>query len=196
MIRLIGDVHGYYDSYLAITQYAEYSIQLGDFGFEYSLLSKLNHEKHKVLLGNHDHYGRIPQLYALPDFGMCKLNDIEFFCIRGAYSVDKQYRTQFLDWWPEEQLNIQQCYECLDLFKQVKPELVLSHDCPFVLYKDVLRPGNRWPVRPTITNMLLDECFKSHQPQRWFFAHHHNSWQGTVNKTRFRCLDELEFVDI
>lgn len=56
---IVGDVHGHYEEYLETIRLANYSLQLGDLGFDYTPLvrSKRWHpDRHKFLPGNHDNY--------------------------------------------------------------------------------------------------------------------------------------------
>jgi hypothetical protein len=55
--RIIGDVHGKYDRYAHKASEAEYSLQVGDMGFDYRYITRvLDSDKHKVIGGNHDNY--------------------------------------------------------------------------------------------------------------------------------------------
>lgn len=94
-IRIISDVHGKYIGYFNRLDDCEYSICLGDLGFNYDLLYHLNHVNHRVLGGNHDNYST---LFDYPgnmgDFGEFTLNGITGFFIRGAFSIDWSWRLQ------------------------------------------------------------------------------------------------------
>lgn len=194
ILRLIGDVHGYYSQYLKLIQNVDYSIQLGDFGFDYSCLDKVDSTKHKILPGNHDNYEKLP-VHAIHPFGVLTIPIIgDIFYIRGANSIDKIYRTPGISWWSQEQLTTKQGEDCIKLFQQIKPNFVISHDCPISIYPLVLK--NPWCIKETWTAKVLEECLKYHQPKKWIFAHHHVKWSDKIGKTQFRCLNELEFMDL
>lgn len=58
-LMIVGDVHGHYEDYLETIRLANYSLQLGDLGFDYTPLIRSGEwdpEKHKFLPGNHDNY--------------------------------------------------------------------------------------------------------------------------------------------
>ena len=129
-LTFIGDVHGKYKEYLNKITEKEYSIQLGDFGFDYSCLKHVDTTKHKILLGNHDNYDNIPK-HSLGDFGVYELLGLKIFYIRGAYSIDKKYRIVGRSWWENEELNYTQCNDCIQLYKNTKPDMVISHDAPY-----------------------------------------------------------------
>jgi len=192
-LRVIGDVHGHYRRYLELTKRAKYTVQLGDFGFDYRCLDELDSECNKIIPGNHDNYERLPQHVLVP-FGMHTLGEFTFFYIRGAHSIDQQYRTTGITWWPTEQLTTAQGEACIKAFEAAKPDMVLSHDCPASVYPLVV--NNPWHIQENWTMKFLEECLQRHQPRRWIFGHHHREgWTEKLGKTRFHCLGELEIMD-
>jgi predicted phosphodiesterase len=194
-ITLIGDVHGKYARYHKIirqTEYVPYSIQIGDFGFKYDTLKNVDPKNHVFIGGNHDNYEVVNDVpNYLGDYGyMVNFNGINFFFFRGAYSIDRQYRTIGVDWWQQEQLKIEDFIKARELYRGVKPDIVLTHDCPQSLYPYLLPPGAK--IYENITSWALEELFNIHQPKIWRFGHFHKSWNMTINGTNFRCLNELE----
>jgi hypothetical protein len=194
-LTLIGDLHGKYDKYHRIISRKEenpHTLQIGDFGFKYDTLKNVDHTKHLILPGNHDNYDTCYKYkHFLPDFGyMVNFNGINFFYYRGAYSIDRQYRTIGIDWWENEQVNIDQFMKARELYRDIKPDVVISHDCPQSLYSYLLPPGAK--IYENITSWALEELFNIHQPKFWRFGHFHQSWRKVINGTDFRCLNELE----
>ena len=60
-LMIVGDIHGHYTEYLEAIRLANYSLQLGDLGFNYAPLvnnQKWSPAKHKFLPGNHDNYSK------------------------------------------------------------------------------------------------------------------------------------------
>jgi len=195
-LRLIGDCHGLYNSYHNLIKKPQYSIQLGDFGFEYDTLKNVDPTRHKILGGNHDNYDVIQNCpNYLGDFGTINLDGLDIFFIRDAYSVDKQYRIPGVSWWPQEELSYTQCLACIDLYDQVRPDLVISHDCPEICkeYGILTNPDK---IIKTSTGTLLQELLYLHSPRKWYFCHHHKDWWQFINNTDFRCLNELSYEDI
>jgi hypothetical protein len=193
-ITLIGDVHGKYEHYHKIVRQTErhpYTLQIGDFGFKYDTLKNVDSTRHLILPGNHDNYNTCYNYpHFLGDYGYTSLNRIEFFYYRGAYSIDRQYRTIGIDWWEQEQLKIEDFMKARELYRQIKPDVVLTHDCPQSLYSYLLPPGTK--IYENITSWALEELFNIHQPKFWRFGHFHQSWRKVINGTDFRCLNELE----
>lgn len=193
-ITLIGDCHGKYEKYHKILSRQDenpYTLQIGDFGFKYDTLKNVDSTKHMILPGNHDNYS-ICYNYShfMGDYGYTSLNKIEFFYYRGAYSIDRQYRTVGIDWWEQEQVTIDQFMKARELYRQVKPKIVITHDCPNDIVDYLLEPHQK--RYENITGWALNELFHIHQPKIWRFGHHHKSWRMTINGTDFRCLNELE----
>ncbi len=138
MLRIVGDCHGLYNEYLQLVRDSEHSIQVGDLGLHYKFLrdSNINWENHRVLGGNHDNYLHHEnndeyfhyQPFALPDYGMKYVDDKEIFFTRGAWSIDRKYRTEGISWFPEEELSTWQLEEAIRIYKNVKPEIVITHE--------------------------------------------------------------------
>lgn len=186
---LVGDIHGHYQKYLNLISEADYSVQLGDFGLDFKCLEAVDSKRHKIVLGNHDNYGTLLPPHSLGDFGTFELAGFTFFFIRGGYSIDHMYRTPNISWWANEQLSYAQWLECEELFAKVKPDFVLSHDCPRSVYPAVV--NNRWNIIPSLTAERLEACFNLHQPKRWVFGHHHFKWTEKFGCTRFHCVEEF-----
>ena len=194
MITLIGDVHGKYEHYHKIVRQTErhpYTLQIGDFGFKYDTLKNVDSTRHLILPGNHDHYDTCyNHPHFLGDYGYTSLNRIDFFYYRGAYSIDRQYRTIGIDWWENEQVNIDQFMKARELYRDIKPEVMITHDCPQDIALQMLEPGQR--VYENITSWALQELYNIHQPKLWFFGHWHRSVKIQHGNTQFVCLNELE----
>ena len=197
-ITIIGDVHGKYDQYHKIIRQTEnypYTIQLGDFGFKYDSLKNVDSTRHLILPGNHDNYD-ICYNYSnfLGDYGYTSLNKINFFYYRGAFSIDRSYRTIGIDYWENEQVNIDQFLKARELYREIKPKIVITHDCPEVMVPTYI--GNTARIHQNITGWALNELFNIHQPDLWVHGHYHVSKTTTYGKTKFVCLKELETLEI
>lgn len=204
-LRIIGDVHGKLNEYIPIADEAQHSIQLGDLGFKYDPITVLDSDRHKVLGGNHDNYELVEGQFInqtphfLGDFGVHTVPEVgDFFFVRGGYSIDKAYRTEGVSWWPGEQLSYAQGYKAYEKYQEVRPDLMLSHECPeFVI--DMVSGSKVWDgevIRPSMTAKLLQQMFEIHQPKMWFFGHHHRTFEKEVNGTMFICLPELDYIDL
>lgn len=196
-ITLIGDVHGKMEQYLEIASRSEYTLQVGDLGFggNYIALNELDSTKHRVLLGNHDDYlERHKYSHFLSDYGQSDLNGIKFFYMRGGYSIDWNRRVEGVSWWPEEELSTAKMYEAVELYSTLKPDVVISHECPASICDlvDGMKTFSGRLITPSKTAQCLQAMLDVHRPKDWYFGHHHKSWGQYEFGTYFRCLAELE----
>jgi hypothetical protein len=199
-ITVIGDVHGHYARYHKIVRQKDrhpHTVQIGDFGFEYETLKNVDANNHKVIGGNHDNYNKIIDTpHYLGDFGNVSLNNVDFFFLRGAFSIDQEYRVVGRSWWPEEELSNDSFNEAMKLYVETKPKIVLTHTCPISIVPQLLPPGSH--LFHSKTEMFLESMLNAHQPELWIFGHFHVSRtiNQTLNGTQFVCLDELEIYKL
>lgn len=194
-ITLIGDVHQKYRRYHEIIREKdrhEYTIQIGDFGLsKYDTLNNVDANKHRIIKGNHDNQElakNYPHFYG--DYGYETLNGVSFYFYRGAYSIDKQYRTIGIDYWSNEENSIETFMKARELYGDIKPDIVLAHDCPDFMVPTYIGPYSR--IYENITNWALGELYKIHPPKLFIHGHYHQSKTTVYGDTKFVCLAELE----
>lgn len=169
-ILLAGDTHADINHLRflcrkAVEHEVDLIIQVGDFGFgfpgaydwndvddvldEYDLdLWWLdgNHDRHDLLaartgwafafrLGRH--------LAYLPRGHRFELDGCRFMAFGGAVSVDQDYRVIGRDWWPEEEVTLEQIEAALRVPGDV--DVLLTHDSP-VTTPEIETVAARWPV--------------------------------------------------
>ena len=214
MLRIIGDVHGKYEQYVAIAKNSEYSVQIGDFGFHREWVklnySGLSTDKHKVIAGNHDDYDIAPSYgNYLGNYGEYTLNGVKFFFVRGGLSIDRcnrlltQFSTGEKTYWSQEELNLVEMMDCLRVYQEVKPDIVLTH-VPAASFSNIMTGGDdsiltRFKFHKGFKEnhqLLGDELLKIHRPKMWFSAHFHKSFSAEIDGTEFISLDELEYFDL
>jgi hypothetical protein len=211
-LRIIGDVHGKYKDYIALTKECDYSIQIGDMGFDYNHLKELDPDNHKFIAGNHDNM----DMYPLDDHAVCNGHDygitsvggFKFFYVRGGFSIDWRMRqdhylrTGIQTYWDNEELPIDEMHACFSYYKLLQPEFMITHECPrsiskYVGNNDILKSFGYDPRHfTTRTSELLEAMFQAHQPKMHFFGHYHVDFDEVINGTRFICLPELGYFDI
>lgn len=223
--RIIGDVHlipespdagdrDDVDCYLTLAREAEYSLQIGDMSIQsYDFLNVLNPERHKVIFGNHDNYDLFNDCkHNLGDFGVYTIPEFgDLFFVRGEWSIDRKLRQKFDTYsrgqiikkniWDEEEMSMAQCQACLDLYKQVKPKLVVSHGCPLSVVPHVTDPGvaRSWgweDVIKTRTAQLLQALTEIHRPKMHIFGHYHRMFDQELEGTRYVCVDIMRAFDL
>jgi len=213
--RLIGDIHGDFTTYESIISDSERSIQVGDFGVGffsdkttiytpeiekknwYGPLFEENYKEepnlnHRFIRGNHDNPEACKQNKLwIPDGTMHG----PFFCIGGALSIDKDYRREDYDYWSDEELTYDQFMKIADSYEKIKPNFVISHDCPESVTPHLFSWYNKTRF-PSITRQGLQMLFEIHQPKLWVFGHWHHHKMEVIRGTQFICLDINQSVDI
>ena len=209
-ITIIGDVHGKFDKYIELTKQYPYTVQLGDMGFNYSKLYSLDHNYHRFFKGNHDNHDiqdeNNPPCW-LGEYGNIRLNNVNFFYISGAWSIDHKQRQKYeplwgKTWWENEELSYDTLNKAIDLYTKCQPQIMLSHECPQEVVRYVTNPevtrdfGYSGQVIRTRTNQALQACFDVWQPKVWVFGHFHTKFHRKINNTDFVCLPELDVLTI
>jgi DNA repair exonuclease SbcCD nuclease subunit len=144
---------------------------------------------HKFIRGNHDD----PALCRshpnyLGDYGFADKPNI--FYVSGGYSVDHTFRIPDLTWWSDEELSEDQMNSAIVLYEEMKPKIMVSHECPLAMKIDSVT--NKWKFdHNSRTELMLQSMFEIHQPDYWIFGHHHQRKETDKNGTHFVCLDEL-----
>jgi Icc-related predicted phosphoesterase len=214
LTRIVGDIHGKiydYRSYTLVTEIRgkhivgpERSIQVGDFGIGF--FSPFWHEKeiewqkenpqHRFIRGNHDDPEMCKNMPGYIEDGTVE-GDVMF--VGGAWSIDFAWRTPMVDWWPGEELSVEELDKLITKFGQTKPRIMITHDCPTQIAWDMfVSRGNSFGTQhiKTRTGEALQAMWEIHQPEHWIFGHWHNTRDLTLHGTKFQCLGELDFIDI
>jgi hypothetical protein len=212
MITIIGDVHGkthIYQKRLRQHYQGRRTIQIGDMGIGFKDVGLHEMEQnHKWFRGNHDNPEKCRQHpNYLGDYGY--LPEDRLFWLAGAWSIDRAARITGISWWPDEELSIKELGEALNLYEQVKPEFVISHEAPqeaakYLIGTQARIPGSdanyffaKFGCVETRTSTALQAMLDIHQPKEWVFGHYHVNMrfqiakEGEMLRTKFTCVGEL-----
>lgn len=195
----------------------DYVIITGDFGFLFSNQSSkeekywLNWLREKpwttlFIDGNHENFPRLAWLETKEKFGnkVGVVNDSvfhlkrgliytiankTFFCLGGAYSIDKESRIMGVSWWPEEEPNFHQTKRAYDSLDKVRWQVdyVITHDAPSWV-SDKLKSHHN---ETSYTVRLLDDIFGK---QKFTFKHHyfgHHHIDKTVMENHTCCYNAI-----
>ncbi len=206
-LRIIGDVHCKNKQYLRLLDGMPYTFQVGDMsvhGFDFLVKEGVEEDRHRFIGGNHDNYNLIGDSpHCLGDYGVWSVPEFgDVFYIRGAWSIDQKMRTPGLDWWPEEELTNAECEKALELYKEVCPKFVVSHECPLDIVQFVTSPqfaydmGFSGSVIHTNTNRILQRMREFHAPKLHVFGHYHTKLDIIAHDCRYVCLPELGVLDL
>ncbi len=191
-IIIIGDIHGKFKQYNKIvnnTKYPTIVAGIEGIGFNDKLDSEFKpNKKDKFFRGNHSDPAKCNKFKNyMSDYGYDEKTGI--FHIAGADSIDKQWRTPMVDYWPDENISRNKWPEIIELYKKVKPNIVLTHTIPYSMIH-LLFPHLE-PIKDD-TVMLLDELLEIHKPKFHGFGHFHETFKKEINGTTWMCIDELD----
>jgi predicted phosphodiesterase len=203
-LTIISDVHGHYERYLDLVDQNSHTLQLGDFGLRYDCLDQIDPDRHKFFPGNHDaHPDCFEKPHCLGKFGPFCLGGVEGFFVSGAFSIDWQERVSrdnlygCKSWWIEEQLDLDEMNACLTLYKELKPEIVISHSGPRDIFNMAGNPsvltcfGFNAENFTTHTQELLQAMLEFHSPKIHIMGHLHRNWSKVIGRTKFIILPEF-----
>lgn len=185
ILTLQGDTHGADDGI-----FDNPSIQVGDYGgkTKHQEFAEKRNDFNYILFGNHDFMPFLYAKHSLFDAATIDTGNHNILCIRGAYSRDWAHRKEGVNYFKQqEQLNFKQGLALRDFIRGKKFDIVISHDCPFFVKKDLFGYKDK-----NLTSQILEIIQAALEPEMWFFGHHHQSEHYFGNNTYFRCLDRCE----
>jgi hypothetical protein len=209
MITVIGDVHGHTDRYQKMLRqkYAgQRTFQIGDMGIGFAGTPGLHKDiqtngDHKWIRGNHDDPAKCRSTVGYAgDYGY--LPEDKLFFLAGAFSIDRIWRTPGVSWWADEELSYTELQEAIDLYKQVKPRFVVSHEAPSNAAKIMLHSlsGDYFAAKADCTMSRTAEALQvmldAHVPEEWVFGHYHVDKSFEFQGTKFTCVAELSTYEL
>ena len=148
---------------------------------------------HKILMGNHDSrklFSNHPNY--LGDYGYHEKSGI--FYISGAFSIDFDMRTIGIDWWEWEELSWKELQTVIEMYGDVKPRMVASHDVPSIAAHTMFPETSKrhWHSR---TQEAMDRCYEIYAPEIWIHGHYHVT-KKTLGTTRFQCVGMQQVLEL
>lgn len=195
---IVGDIHGRfgYLNKLINKRAPEVIICCGDFGIWPNIpLSSIKNHNCKVYFceGNHENYNELKKIRRSKEpveiykniFYMSRgskltLNGKNILFFGGAESVDKEYRIEGHNWFPEESITTEQ----INSLRKQKIDIVISHTAPGFIIESMGRL-KRAGTSPT----LLEYVHELYKPNCWFFGHMHETYQSLVHGIMFYGLN-------
>lgn len=113
------------------------------------------------------------------------------FFVSGADSIDRDRRTEGVNWWADEELTYQQGQDCINKWEASKAEVIVSHDCPQFIAENFKLIYDR-----TITRNILDSMVWVRKPRMVIFGHHHRPFLQEFKGTEFRGLKIDEYITL
>jgi predicted phosphodiesterase len=201
---IIGDIHGKWpmlknvcDKYKDKTVLGLGDVGLGFFGSREPKLP----ENFRFFRGNHDNPAvcKAHPQYTV-DYGMWE----GVYILAGADSIDKKWRTEGRDWWPDEQLSRENMELALEDYAKAKPDILICHEAPFRIHEIARaasvthdRNNEGWGgAKGNSTAFLLDSMIQAHMPKMLVHGHWHNPLIYKHWGCVFISLAELEALDL
>lgn len=182
----------------------DYLIVAGDFGYPWDFseeegaeIAWLESRPYRVLFvdGNHerfDHWASRPTepwgggmvqrlsdgspILRLMRSEVYEIDGARIFTLGGAASIDRAYRTPYVDWWPHEvpiERNLDEARANLDAVGW-KVDYVVTHTCPKSLMARTLHPSLPISGLPDeCLTRFLDEVDARLGFKHWYYGHFH-----------------------
>ena len=146
-----------------------------------------NHEDHQNLPHSADQVQELaPWLFYMPRGHSFQIGDTNILGLGGAVSVDKAYRTEFVDWFPEEVASFSDINRAME-WDDV--DIVVAHDVPTGVELDLWYP---------VTEEIQQKCERHRQamwmvrdslkPSHWIAGHYHQRTTQQLEETEVVVL--------
>lgn len=216
MIVFIGDIHGEFGKLNSFMNefYSKHKepitfIICGDVAYFWEneptpIVKRPPYSKVIWIPGNHENWDVIDKyelgkLHELQDgvfmasFGA--IEEIEgkkiLFC-GGADSIDKNLRTPFVDWFPQEIITNKDMDYIFDILPKQKVDILVSHTCPSIIFSELskkvdwLEESSKDP-----STYALDIIVDKFSPDLNVFGHFHKFMEGRVDNLNWVCLSYI-----
>lgn len=203
-ILVLGDIHGNWKAANAVIKMVseivafEAIFQAGDLGERFPGVKSWQPNTDVPIYwcdGNHDNFDAIedgdfnPRLTYMPRGSVLEIGGRKVLFFGGATSIDRMWRIEGRDWWPQEAITEKQVSDCLDAdHKNI--DTIVSHDRPLnyhtkrmVKYKVEYGRSDR---------IALQSIVDKYRPTRHFYGHYHDIDMGTYDKCEFYCAPIIE----
>lgn len=214
---LVGDIHSDFESFEVMVRFMLHHVagigrvvQVGDFGFWPSQPYWLWYPKSTLSVpvyfidGNHEDHialqaaatdtpSRVSEQYDAFYIPRGYAGDGFVYC-GGATSYDRRYRTEGLDWFPEENITDAQIQRGMqnvrDHIQNSSFRIMVAHETIREAFRLIRRPG--WGFADQ-NRERLEELFHAVRPQLYIHGHYHFYSDYEYMGCRFICLQNLDY---
>ena len=129
-------------------------------------------------------YVRLAQrCYYIKRGSHVNIGGIRHTFLGGAESTDRQWRTPYISWWPEETPSYKEFVSFSDSLNTHKPQVVVTHDAPLRVALD--REDREKSTTPRTLEQIV--ATSEHKPRYWMLGHHHELSETTIEDTTYFC---------
>ena len=116
------------------------------------------------------------------------IEDRSVFTFGGGASIDKEYRTTGVSWWPEEEPSEEECREAYDNLEKndFLVDYIVTHAAPESVVRNEITSAHRLLCVDCAAEKFLDKVLEKAVYRRWYCGHYH--FDMTVNKHRLWLL--------
>lgn len=203
-ILVCGDIHGNFNHLNTFMNKhmvdTDIILQCGDFGYwpkeKFYKLQPLKNKNIKIFWcdGNHEDHNEIkridesgeihPNVYYMKRGSVLVLPDgRKVLFIGGGLSIDKQYRVEGFDWFPEETITESDLINLPD----DDIDIVISHTAPAEF--NCIDRHLEWMYDRS--RDALSYVLKKYRPKLWYFAHMHLYKEGVFEGCKWTCLGAI-----
>ena len=203
-IFILGDIHGRMEYLKDFVKEKRKTIpsdipiiilQCGDFGIwpdviipsfynVFIYFTPGNHENWEILdeYENKGKFEIVENCFYMTRLSTLTINEHVFMFIGGADSIDKHFRTPYIDWFDQETFPAKLLYE----MEYFHVDTVIAHDCPEYFVSD------RWLKTHNLKSqnrLTLNEVYNLYTPKSWFFGHYHKFVGGIFQTCQWKTLN-------
>lgn len=212
-IIITGDIHNDFGKLntLINKKKPEFVICCGDFGYWEPFARKIGQKGAlrsvkeikpgytKILWcdGNHEHFDSLekrksdevaPNVFYMSRGSTFTLPDRRVIMFMGGgYSIDKHYRIQGRDWFPQETIS----YKDMMNLPDIKVDIFITHTCSTNILPEMLKHNELKHTDPS--NKALTQLWEKYKPSLWYFGHWHVNVKGTWQNTKWECLADTRY---
>jgi predicted phosphodiesterase len=83
-----------------------------------------------------EYMGKIyDNIYIVDSIATLNIEDNYILCIAGADSHDREWRTEGINWWPQEAIDIDECLDFMEKHDKEHFDYIITHDAPAMITK-------------------------------------------------------------
>lgn len=150
-----------------------------------------------------------PALFHIPRGNIVDIFGAKIFGYGGGHSIDRAFRTEGVDWFPEEVPTYAECDKAITNLEETDElDLIITHDIPTELKFRMFPKQYAYNTVPEQLSQFIEPCMKFPKDINWFTGHYHmfhrqkvaNCWiqvlpnhptDGMIFNTKINKIEEI-----